>query len=217
MAHPATDLNAVAETAGKREPLRIIRGGGGGPVRGGAVLPGGNGVLGMVIFLMAEAMLFAGLISAYLILRAGTEIWPPPGQPRLPAAITLLNSVILIASGVTMTRAAARIGRCSRGTALRWLGATLLLGATFLTVQGIEWARMLRFGLQASHGVYGGLFYTLIGCHAAHVLVAVLALLVLVTRLATSEMPPAHLQVLQLYWLFVVAVWPVLYLLVYVA
>jgi heme/copper-type cytochrome/quinol oxidase subunit 3 len=176
-----------------------------------------NGVLGMAIFLATEAMLFAALISSFLILRAGSAAWPPPGQPRLPVALTGLNTLVLLASGWTMWRAAESTRRGERSAVLRWIGATALLGTIFLIVQGAEWVRLLGYGLGASSSVYGGMFYTLIGCHALHVLAAVLALFYVLARTVGRRLQPtsATLDACRLYWLFVVGVWPILYVLVY--
>ena len=63
-----------------------------------------HGVMGMLLFVMAEAMLFAGLISAFQIVKAGAVVWPPLDQPRLPLEATAFNSVVLMASGVAPDR-----------------------------------------------------------------------------------------------------------------
>ena len=182
--------------------------------------PIANGVLAMAIFLASETMLFAGLITALLVLRAGAASWPPPGQPRLPVAVTALNTVVLLLSGYTMHRATGGSGPISERGSIRWLAVTTGLGATFLLVQGAEWVRLVRHGLRVSSGLYGGSFYTLIGFHGAHVVVAVLTLVVLLATLRRGRNPEwrqQRLEVCRLYWLFVVAVWPVLYVLVYLA
>ena len=61
-----------------------------------------SSVLGIIVFILTETMFFASLISAYMIISAGAEAWPPPDQPRLPVEATALNSLLLIVSGVTM-------------------------------------------------------------------------------------------------------------------
>lgn len=217
MALPASTIPTdPAPVATSPDPeLRVITGGGGGGlIRGGPILPGGNGILGMVIFLVAEAMLFAGLVSAFVILRAGADMWPPPDQPRLPIGITLVNTLVLLASGVTMVRAYDATRRGSRAAG-RWLLATLALGAVFLVVQGVEWARLMGFGLHAAQSIYSGMFYTVIGSHAAHVFGAVVALTVVALRSTLGRARQSEIAVLRLYWLFVVGVWPLLYVMVY--
>lgn len=215
MAGPADTPVGRAE----RLPLRVIR-----PARRaqpkpprGPLLP--NAVLGMVIFLSAEAMFFAGLISAFLILRANEEMWPPPGQPRLPVAVTGVNTLVLLFSGYTVTRAVRSVRAGERTQLERWLKATAALGALFLIVQGTEWVRLLNFGLHASQSTYGGTFYTLIGSHALHVLGGLVVLAAVLRNAMAGRYSARHygaVEAARLYWLFVVGVWPILYLLVYV-
>jgi len=172
----------------------------------------------MAIFLGTETMVFAALISAFLILRAGSGTWPPPAQPRLPVGITGLNTVVLLCSAYTMRRATAASRVERNADMVQWLGATAILGVTFLGVQGIEWVRLLEFGLRASSSLYGATFYTLIGCHGLHVFVAVIGLLAVlwgVLRVRPAGRRDVRLEVCQLYWLFVVGIWPILYVLVY--
>ncbi len=177
-----------------------------------------NGVLAMAVFLGTEAMLFAGLISAFLILRAGAALWPPADQPRLPVAVTGVNTAVLLLSAYTMQRAAAASRGGRRAELVRWLAATAFLGGSFLLVQGAEWVQLIRHGLRASSSQYGAIFYTLIGCHGVHVLVAVStlgALLGWIGRGCGVERCRTPVEVCRLYWLFVVGVWPILYVLVY--
>ena len=70
------------------------------PVARKALVP--NAILGVLIFIVTEAMLFAGLISAFVISKSGAApgAWPPPGQPRLPVEETLINTIALVVSGI---------------------------------------------------------------------------------------------------------------------
>ena len=174
--------------------------------------------LGLLIFLGTEVMFFAGLISAFFILRAGSAAWPLFDQPRLPVLVTGLNTLVLLASAFTMQRAVQAI-RASRMKALiTWLAVTLACGLVFLGVQGFEWVRLVQFGLTFNSSIYGGTFYTLIGAHAVHVLAAVIALALVVTRARRgyySSENSRGLVLCRLYWFFVVGVWPALYVLVY--
>src|SRR4029450_3339315 len=71
-----------------------------------------SAVLGMLIFVGTEVMLFAGMISAFLILRAtAAGAWPPPGQPRLPLEETAINTLALLASGFMLWRGGPRLPR----------------------------------------------------------------------------------------------------------
>jgi heme/copper-type cytochrome/quinol oxidase subunit 3 len=177
-----------------------------------------NAVLGMLMFMAAETMLFAGLIAGFLVLRYGAVVWPPPFQPRLPIEVTGANTAVLLGSSVTMARAVMAIRRGNRAGLVGGLGLTALLGATFLGVQGYEWARLVGFGLTVTSGSYGATFYTLIGAHGLHVLGALIWLGIVLVRAWRGRFSArAHTPVVAcaMYWFFVVFLWPILYLLVY--
>jgi len=160
--------------------------------------------------LLGEAMLFGALISAYLVLRAGVHLWPPPGQPRLPVWTTALNTLVLLGSGLALWRA-------RRGGPGYLYGVALAAGAAFVVAQGAEWARLLAFGLNARGGLYGALFYTLVGTHAVHAVAGLVVLGVTLALARAGRVGDAGLAAASLYWAFVVAVWPVLYVLVYLS
>jgi len=166
-----------------------------------------NGVLGMSLVLMAESMFFCGLISAFMVARSSAIQWPPPGQPRLPVEQTAFNSLILLASAYTMGAAL----RARAPGLRRWLLATLGLGAAFVALQGHEWVRLVGFGLTGRSSVYGGFFYLIVGAHALHVAAGLAAL----GAAVAGWVPRSSLRVVSMYWFFVVALWPILYVLVY--
>lgn len=175
-------------------------------------------VVGTLLVIAGDVMLFAGLLFVFWVLRLSAPVWPPPLQPRLPVGVTAVNTLILLASGAAIG-AGVRAARHADGARLvRWFGAGALLGVLFIVVQGYEWIRLVGFGLTVTSGTYGGLFYTVIGAHALHVLVALAwlaATLVLVHRGRLGDGPAASLEACALYWRFVVALWPVLYVCIY--
>jgi len=183
--------------------------------------PAGNALLAMMLFIGADVMFFAGLIGAFVVFRFGAESWPPPGQPRLSLGMTAINTAILMLSGMTMILVWRRLAQWNRAQVLKGLLVTAGLGLTFLLAQGYEWIRLIGFGLRLSSGVFGGMFYVLIGCHGLHVLGAVIALIVVVARFWN----PGHygpkraigIKLVGMFWLLVVALWPVLYGLVYLS
>ncbi|MBI2180594.1 MAG: heme-copper oxidase subunit III [Deltaproteobacteria bacterium] len=205
------------ETLVELESKRPGFGGGEPPVRPNAPV-GSNAWLAVWMFLGAEAMFFAGLIGAFLVFRLSAATWPPPFQPRLPVGVTGVNTVILLLSAFTMRRTLTCVRLANPRKAVRLLGLTAILGAVFLAVQGYEWLRLIQFGLTVSSSVYGGLFYTLIGFHALHVLGALIWLAVVFARAIKGRYSAQHhlgLQTCAMYWTFVVALWPALYGLVY--
>ena len=185
------------------------------PGRGGqAVLP--NGVAGMLIFVAAELMFFAGLGTAFAVARAGATMWPPLGQPRLPVEVTAVNTLVLLASGALLARAHVAFARREAGLG-GWLTGAMLLGATFVTVQGIEWVRLIGYGLTMTSSSFGSFFYLLVGAHALHAVAAILGLAYVRARLAAGTLTPSAFWAAEIFWGFVVGVWPFLYVGVYLA
>jgi cytochrome c oxidase subunit 3 len=180
--------------------------------------PISNARIAVVMLLVAETMFFSGLIAAYLVFRVGTPMWPPPNLPRLPLAVTWLNTGVLLASGFTMIRAVRAARRDEQQALRRALGLTALLGMTFLAVQGSEWLRLIRHGLTLSAGMYGATFYTLIGTHALHVVGAVVWLALVgwwARRGAFAGGRDTAVEACAIYWIFVCALWVALFALVY--
>jgi cytochrome c oxidase subunit III len=173
---------------------------------------------GFGVFLASESMLFGGLLAALAIFRVGAEYWPPIGLPRLPVAVTAVNSVVLFASCVPMRLACRALRRGERARFQRGLGAAALLGVVFLGVQGSEWVRLVGAGLRMSSGPYGATFFTLIGCHGLHVAGAVVwlaALLVGARRGRFTGRRALPVELGAIYWYYVSAVWAVVFPLVY--
>ena len=171
----------------------------------------------MLMFIAAEVMIFGGLISVYYILRASADLWPPPGQPYLPVAVTAVNTLFLLTSAVSMQRAQKSFRTAEERTTV-WLAVTAGLGCIFLFIQGSEWVQLVDHGLTLVSSVYGGIFYAVIGFHGLHVLGAVLALLFVQLKHSAGRYTQTNhtgLMLCGVYWYFVVAIWPILYLLVY--
>lgn len=175
------------------------------------------GVLGMLLFVGCEIMFFAGLISARFVASASLVGWPPLGQPRLPIATTACNSLILLASGVVLYTAQRLLSRSAPwGIVMPRIRLAIGLGAAFVLFQGIEWARLLHYGLTLQSSAYGSFFYLIIGAHAVHVMAALLVLALVSRGLDTGRVPVTRFWAAQVFWYFVVALWPVLYVLVYI-
>jgi heme/copper-type cytochrome/quinol oxidase subunit 3 len=191
-------------------------GGGSGPVAAPKKV---DPTLGVLIFVASEVMLFAGLISSLLVTRASAPFWPPLDQPRLPVAQTGFNTVLFIASAFTMLQAVQAIRAHQRAAAVRWMMVTSALGVCFLALQGVEWVRLLGFGLTMTSSLYGALFYLIIGVHGVHLIGALVVMGVMTFRVwrGRYDKDPRGVVACALYWCFVVILWPILYALVYLA
>jgi len=190
---------------------------------------------GMLVFLASEAMLFAGLIGGYIVLRLaqGPGNWPPPGAPeigvRLPPTflnwVMIVNTVILLSSSLTFHWGEVRMRK--GGSGLIGYTLTALLGAIFLGVQGWEWHHLKGEGMWFdSYGTYGSCFFTMTGFHGLHVFLGLLGILWVTARAALRQMKlfsgqapnPSHTfeELTGYYWHFVDVVWIFLYSILYV-
>jgi len=84
--------------------------------------PVSSGVVGMLIFIVTEVMFFGALISAYLVIRAGLDEWPPWGQPRLPVETTAINTLALLVSGLLMLYSRKLMQKNKIPEGRKWLG-----------------------------------------------------------------------------------------------
>jgi cytochrome c oxidase subunit 3 len=174
-----------------------------------------SAVIGTIIFVVAETMMFAGLISGLAIIKAGTVgPWPPPDQPRLPIEATAFNTAMLLASGVALFFAQ-RAYKQQPISAQTPLGIAIGLGAFFVVFQGVEWVRLIGEGLTITSGSLGGFFYLIVGMHALHAVAAIIAMGVMWLRLVQMKLTPGAFQAAQVFWYFVVGLWPILYIQVY--
>ena len=174
-----------------------------------------NGVIGMIIFIFAEMMFFAGLISAHTIIKSGALMgWPPAGQPRLPVEQTAFNTAALIASGLALVLAHRKFTQDPRA-ARAPLAVAMGLGAFFVCFQGMEWVALLKQGLTLTSSTHGAFFYLIVGTHAAHAVAALLGLLYCFVKLMRRNLVLPQLMAAEIFWYFVVAVWPLLYWRVY--
>ena len=177
-----------------------------------------NAQLATLVLIGGEIMLFGGLIAGFFTLRLSAPVWPPPLQPRLPVAVTGVNTLVLLASSGMIVRAGQALRSRDPRALVRRLAVAAALGGLFLAVQGSEWLRLVRFGFTVSSGAYAATFYTLIGAHAVHVVGALswlTAMLVLIRRGRFRDGRAAPLKACAMYWHFVVALWPILYVTVY--
>jgi len=167
-----------------------------------------DALIGMTILLGAWVMLFAALFFAYSVLRAQASEWPPFGAPRLPRGLPALNTLLLVASSLTLRRGLGRARRGDPRALRRALGATMVLGAGFLAAQIALWHSLIGRDLWPSSGVYGSVFFAFTGFHALHVLGGLVVLAVLAMRKAGARAA----RLAALYWDFVAVIWVLMYL-----
>ena len=136
-----------------------------------------------------------------------------------PWPLPTVNTALLLTSGVTLTIAHHALLANKRASTIFWMWITVLLGATFLVVQGYEYMHAYRdLNLKLSSGVFGSTFFMLTGFHGFHVFVGMLMLLFITLRLMKGHFTPKRhfgFEGAAWYWHFVDVVWLGLYIVVY--
>jgi cytochrome c oxidase subunit 3 len=176
-----------------------------------------KGVVGMTCLIIAESAIFTIFVVAYLFYLGKSQSGPTPQQVlELP----ILNSICLLSSSVTITFAVRSLRNGDTKSFGNWWLATIALGAYFLFGTGREWQHLIRDkGLTIQTNLFGTTFYSLVGLHASHVVVGLLALLIVMGCAVAGAVKQEHAErahVLSLYWHFVDVVWIVVFTVVYI-
>lgn len=173
--------------------------------------------LGIWIFLASEVIFFAAIITTFLVYRDRSLSGPNPRE-ILTLLIPTINTLVLLTSSVTMVMALQSIKEDKRARMWQWLVVTAALGTTFLVLKGTEYSHLIREGLTPSANIFGSIYFTLTGFHAAHVFVGVVWILAVVAKAlrggfsATNFLP---VEIVGLYWHFVDLVWVAIFMVVY--
>ncbi len=172
-------------------------------------------VLGMLLFIASEVMLFGSFFTAYFFVRMHAKVWPPPGFER-PVYIAGINTIVLVSSSFTVHWALQSIKRGNRAGMQAGLLLTFLLGFTFLFTQALEYARI---GFAPRDNAFTTTFFCLTGLHGAHVMVGLTLLGIATVRAFRGHFSAEHhqgVEVPSIYWHFVDVMWIVVYSTVYV-
>jgi cytochrome c oxidase subunit 3 len=174
-------------------------------------------LLGMLLFIISEVMVFGAFFTAYFFIRvvAGDQWFPVDGH-KLPVAVAGVNTAILVSSSLTMHWAQTSIKNGNRFGLKAGILSTFLLGATFLFVQINEYAHI---GFAPHDFAQASVFFGLTGLHGAHVAVGLTLLAMVTVRSWKGHFSPEEhrgVEVPGIYWHFVDIMWIVVYSTVYV-
>jgi len=179
---------------------------------------------GMILFIASEVMFFVAWFWAYFnaalfpSMHEGIDgVWPPAGVELLdPFVFPLINTVILLLSGTTLTWAHHALIHGDRNGLKQGLWMTVLLGLTFSAVQAFEYQHAeFAFG----GNIYGSVFYMATGFHGFHVVVGTIFLMVCLARTYKGHFTPQQhfgFEAAAWYWHFVDVVWLFLFIAIYV-
>ncbi|SRR5579883_703244 len=174
-------------------------------------------IFGIIIFLIAEAMIFLGLFTAYLTFRAVAPSWPPEGTPKLELLLPGINTIILISSSFVIHNADTAIKKNDVKGLQKWFIITAVMGAIFLAGQLYEYFH-LEFGLTTN--LFASTFYVLTGFHGLHVTFGLILILAVLWRSLKkghySSESHFGVEAAEIYWHFVDVVWIFLFLLLYI-
>ncbi len=180
-----------------------------------ASFPVSKGQLGLWLALTAIGMLFAGLSSAYIVMR-GAPAWQ---NVALPTALWV-NTFVLLASSVTIERARRRAQSDQMGPTKFWMSLTAGLGLVFLIGQVLAWRQLVSVGVYLPTTLHSSFLYVLTGAHALHILGGLAALgYVLVRTLGDRYTGSNHepIALCATYWHFMDGLWVYLFLLLILA
>nr|YP_010500025.1 cytochrome c oxidase subunit III [Adiscus speciosus]UWV18189.1 cytochrome c oxidase subunit III [Adiscus speciosus] len=176
---------------------------------------------GMILFIVSEILFFTSFFWSFFhnSLSPAIELgmnWPPKSiQTFNPVEIPLLNTMILLTSGLTVTWAHHSLMENNYKKAIQGLLLTVLLGMYFSLLQGFEY---IEAPFTISDSVYGSSFFMATGFHGLHVLIGTTFLLVCLMRLYFNHFSKTHhfgFEAAAWYWHFVDVVWLFLYISIY--
>jgi len=181
-----------------------------------------NGIrIGIILFIISEVLFFISFFWAYFHISLSPDLeigqlWPPKGiNPFNPYDIPLLNTIILISSGLTITWSHHAIININFKERFIRLSLTILLGIYFTIIQIIEYKGS---SFTIADSVYGSTFFVATGFHGLHVLIGTLFLIVTLWRINQLHFSSTHhfgFEAAAWYWHFVDVVWLFLYLSIY--
>ncbi|MDC3118240.1 heme-copper oxidase subunit III [Prochlorococcus sp. AH-716-K03] len=173
-------------------------------------------MFGLITFLIADGMTFAGFFAAYLTYKAVNPL-PDGAIYELELPIPTLNTILLLVSSATFHKAGKALLKNKNSDTQKWLLVTALLGITFLICQLFEYFN-LPFGL--TDNLFASTFYALTGFHGLHVTLGTLMILIISWqtrpkegRITNQNMFP--LEAVELYWHFVDGIWVILFIILY--
>jgi len=176
---------------------------------------------GIILFITSEVLFFFSFFWAFFHRSLSPTIelglqWPPSGvTPFNPIQVPLLNTIILLASGVTVTWSHHRIIENNHSQATSSLVITVILGIYFTFLQALEY---WEASFTISDSTYGSTFFVATGFHGLHVIIGTSFLLVCLIRLLNNHFSRNHhfgFEAAAWYWHFVDVVWLFLYMSIY--
>jgi len=205
----ATEELEILGTGGGAKPPSGPGGDGDGPAGSRSGMPQRIYVTGITIGMAGILMFFMAFVSAFIVRKGVGSDWHAFPMPR----ILWLNTLILLASSVTMVRARRFFARDDREGFRHWWAVTTILGFLFLAGQLIAWRQMVASGFYLATNASSSFFYVLTAAHGLHLLGGIVALLYVGSGKLKRLTLATATEVASLYWHFMDGLWVFLFLL----
>src|SRR5580704_3883343 len=144
---------------------------------------------GFWLFLLSDIILFAALFATYSVL-SGSTAGGPSGAELFDKRHVFIETMCLLTSSVTCGFGSLAVQRADARAMFVWMGATFILGVTFLSMEGREFASMVAAGAGPSHSAFLSAFFALVGTHGLHVSLGLVWLAVMLLQAATLGFHP---------------------------
>lgn len=173
----------------------------------------------MWIFIVSDALLFAGFLAGYGFLRLAAKSWPNQAEVFDLKYVTIMTFV-LISSSYTMARAVSSAKHGELKDSIKFILFTLIGGAIFLGMQVYEWYHFISEGAQLNQNPWGvpqfsASFFVITGFHGTHVLIGLIILIITIIRTKLNISTGNGIEYSGLYWHFVDLVWVFIFTLFY--
>lgn len=164
--------------------------------------------VGIGVFIIGEILIFLGLFASYWTVRleAGTN-WPPAGTPHLNLVLPLVMTAILVTSSITYHLAEHHLEHGDKPSFVRWLLASLVLGAGFLGSTAYEYTHLVEEGFLPGTNAFSSAFYSLTGFHGSHVLIGLVSFLAILIGTLLGRVHRLFVKCAGIYWHFVDIIW----------
>jgi len=173
--------------------------------------------LGFWMYLMTDCLLFATLFATYAVLRNST-FGGPTSKEIFNLSTAFLETMILLISSVTCGLAVLSALTDNRKAILGWLGVTFLLGASFLTLELLEFNHLVQEGNNWTRSAFLSSFFTLVGTHGTHIAVGLLWILVMLFQISKAGLTNdtfRRLVIFSMFWHFLDLIWIFIFTFVY--
>ncbi len=176
-----------------------------------------NTLFGFWVYLMTDCVMFATFFAAYAVLQGGTFGGPTP-RDLFDLRFALYETIVLLMSSFAAGIAMLYAHKKQKTHLLTWYALAFLLGLAFLSMQTIEFSRILSLGHNWQTSAFLSSYFTLVGLHSLHIAVGMLLMILFSIQLiywGFTSMVLRRLTCLRIYWQFIYLIWIFTFAIVY--